>query len=196
MDDAKKFEFYTKQAENSIKTRAPTLYSSYFVVNVAYNYIIVILAFTIYLTVIILLPRTLINALSQTLILVLLCVYLSCGIKTLLRYWNLLIFYQAFVLMILVIYQFLVQTPNFEDSWLYKTVEKLPDVWTKWVRWAGFEKFDDPIWVHLLPYVVFFSLSVILLTNFRKKDEMENNKLQTMEDFTATFIQAGRITNR
>ena len=83
----------------------------------------------------------------------------------------------------MVIFQFLVQTPNFKESWIYTAFQKLPDIWTRWFKWAGFEKFDDPIWVHLLPYVVFFSLSVLLLKNFRKKQEMENKQLLTEYDF-------------
>ena len=34
----------------------------------------------------------------------------------------------------------------------------------------------------MLPYVVFFSLSVLLLKNFRKKDEMEKLQLITEDD--------------
>ena len=73
-------------------------------INIAYTYTIVLIAFSLFLVIIILLPRTLINGLSQTLILVLLCVYLAHGIKTLLKYWQFLIYYQAFVLVILVMY--------------------------------------------------------------------------------------------
>ena len=79
-------------------------------------------------------------------------------------------------------YQFLINTPNFEDSWIAKAIEKLDDIWIDWIKWAGFHKYDGPIWYHLLPYVVFFSLSVLLLKNFRKKDQMENKILFTDKD--------------
>ena len=63
-DDHGKFEKYTKDAEIAIKMRATGLYNFYTVLNIAYTYSIVILAFTLYLLIIILLPRTLINGIS------------------------------------------------------------------------------------------------------------------------------------
>lgn len=51
------------------------------------------IAFTLYLVILCFIPSSLINCFSQTLVLILLCVYLTKGIKKLLGYWNLLIFY-------------------------------------------------------------------------------------------------------
>ena len=44
----------------------------------------------------------LINAVTQTLVLILLLIYLNKGIQKLMSYWNLLIFYQAIVLVVMV----------------------------------------------------------------------------------------------
>ena len=38
---------------------------------------------------------------------------------------------------------------------------------------CGLVKLEEPIWFHLVPYVIFFSLSVILLKAIRSKHEIE-----------------------
>jgi hypothetical protein len=84
-----------------------------------------------------------------------------------------LIVYQAVILVLMVVFQFMVQSPGFEDSKL----KKFFDGWPSWtmtiVKWCGFVKFADPINLKLLPYVIFFSLAVILNTNFKQKQEIE-----------------------
>ena len=63
----------------------------------------------------------------------------------------------------------MVHTPDFDTS----KVKNFFDSWPDWAvaswQWLGFEKFDDPINLKLLPYVVFFSLAVILAKNFKTK---------------------------
>lgn len=112
----------------------------------------------------------------------LLLIYLSQGIKKLMRYWNLLIFYQAIVLVVMVSFQFMVHTPNFKDS----NIKVFFDSWPTWAKtgwhWLGFEKFDDPINLKLLPYVIFFSLAVILSKNFNAKLQIEQRRLYTYDD--------------
>ena len=120
------------------------------------------IAFTLYLVILCFIPSSLINCFSQTLVLILLCVYLTKGIKKLLGYWNLLIFYQAIVLVLMVVFQFMVQSPGWENSRLHNFFEHWPDWWGTWLRWLGFYKYDDPLNLKLLPYVIFFSLAVIL----------------------------------
>ena len=91
------------------------------------------------------------------------------GIKKLMRYWNLLIWYQAIVLIVMVSFQFMVHTPDFDTS----NIKAFFDSWPDWAiagwHWFGFEKYEDPINLKLLPYVIFFSLAVILAKNFQTK---------------------------
>lgn len=107
-DDKLQFDEYKRLAENQIKLRLPRFYQVYIIIDIIYGYSIVILAFTLYLVIVVLIPSSLINAITQTLVLILLSVYLSKGIRELLGYWKILIFYQAIVLCLMVIFQFLV----------------------------------------------------------------------------------------
>ena len=91
-----------------------------------------------------------------------LLIYLASGIKKLLGYWNLLIIYQAIVLVVMVVFQFFVQAPGWENSRINTFFSDWPDFWATWIKWLGFVKYEDPINLKLLPYVVFFSLAVIL----------------------------------
>ena len=54
---------------------------------------------------------------------------------------------------------------GFYDNW--------PTWWKTWVKWLGFKKFENPINLKLLPYVIFFSLAVALHQNFKKKLTVE-----------------------
>lgn len=140
----------------------PRLYRFYIILDVIYTYAIVIMAFTLYLVIIVLIRASLINALTQTLVLMNLCIYLASGIKKLLDYWKILIVYQAIVLVAMVVFQFFVQAPGFNESKIHNYFENR-DAWLLTLgRWAGFVKFDEPLNLKLLPYVVFFSLAVIL----------------------------------
>ena len=94
----------------------PRFYSFYVMLHMLYVNTIVITAFTIYLVLIVCIDSSLVNGITQTLVLILLCVYLAKGIKELLNYWNLLIFYQAIILVLMVVFQFMVQSPGFETS--------------------------------------------------------------------------------
>lgn len=114
--DEKQFAEYTRLAENQIKLRMPRFYSFYVMLHMLYVNTIVITAFTIYLVLIVCIDSSLVNGITQTLVLILLCVYLAKGIKELLNYWNLLIFYQAIILVLMVVFQFMVQSPGFETS--------------------------------------------------------------------------------
>lgn len=91
--DEKKFAEFTRLAENQIKLQMPRFYSFYVGLHMVYVNTIVITAFTIYLVLIVLIEPSLVTGFTQTLVLILLCVYLAKGIKELLNYWNLLIFY-------------------------------------------------------------------------------------------------------
>jgi len=152
----------------------PKLYAFYVYCDIMYTYIVVILAFTLYLVITVMIPESLVNAITQTLVLSLLLIYLANGIKTLMRYWYILIFYQAIVLVLMVVFQFLVQSPDFETSKIKKFFDSWPDYMITWSKWLGFVKFEDPINLKLLPYVIFFSLAVILSENFRAKLQIEN----------------------
>ena len=110
------FNKYRMQSENTIKRRLPWLYRLYVYWDIFYNHTIVIIAFTIFLGVIILLPSSLINVISQTLVLILFFIYLASGIRRLLQFWHILMFYQALVLLAIITCQFFVNSPGYSGS--------------------------------------------------------------------------------
>ena len=82
----------------------------------------------------------------------------------------------------MVVFQFLVHSPGWENSRLHNFFEHWPDWWGTWLRWLGFYKYDDPLNLKLLPYVIFFSLAVILQQNFKYKFTVERRQLYTTTD--------------
>lgn len=110
------FEKYRLDSENTIKRRLPWLYRLYVYWDIFYNHTIVMIAFTIFLGLIILLPSSLINVISQTLVLSLLFIYLASGIRRLLKFWHILMFYQAVVLLSVITCQFLVNSAGYSGS--------------------------------------------------------------------------------
>ena len=78
--DEEKFNKYRVESENTIKQRLPWLYRIYIYLEILYNHTIVILAFTIFLLTLAYIQSSIINAVSQTLVLILLLIYLSSGI--------------------------------------------------------------------------------------------------------------------
>ena len=82
----------------------PKFYHFCIILDIIYTNLIVIISFTLYLVLVVAIKSTLINAITQTLVLILLCIYLAKGIKELLGYWNLLTFYQAIILVLMVVF--------------------------------------------------------------------------------------------
>ena len=82
----------------------------------------------------------------------------------------------------MVVFQFMVQSPGWENSRLHNFFDNWPDWWETWIRWLGFYKYEDPLNLKLLPYVIFFSLAVILQQNFKYKFTVERRQLYTTSD--------------
>ena len=181
-DDDERFAEYSSKAANQLKLRMPRLYQLYIYCDIVYTYTVVILAFTLYIVIVVLIPASLINAITQSLVLALLLVYLAKGIEKLMKYWNVLIVYQATVLVLMVMFQFMVQSPDFTTSRVKKFFDSWPAWWLTLCHWFGFVKYEDPINLKLLPYVIFFSLAMILAKNFKTKLQIEKRKLYTFED--------------
>ena len=83
---------------------------------------------------------------SQTLALILLMIYLAAGINRLVKLWPIITFYQAVVLILVLSFQFMVNSPGYEGSFLEKKYNDLPDKTKVILEWFGFEKYEDPIW--------------------------------------------------
>lgn len=73
--------------------------------------------------------------------------------------------------------------PGYETGKLKEFFDSLPAFWLTWIKWLGFYKFDEPINLKLLPYVIYFSLSVILYSNFKRKNSYEMREMLTDESF-------------
>ena len=85
------------------------------------------------------------------------------------------------MLICLVCFQFIVQAPGYENSKTYTFFQSLPQFWKTFFKWMGFEKYEEPIWVSLLPYVIFFSLAAILYDNFKHKKEIDSRQVRVVE---------------
>lgn len=114
--DKQSFEKYQTHAENTIKRKLSWLYRLYVYWDIFYNHFIVIAAFTLFFAVLIFLDRSVMNAITQTLILILLAIYLASGISCFLSFWNVLCIYQALVLLAILAFQFIVNNPGYETS--------------------------------------------------------------------------------
>ena len=150
-------------ASEAIKMSRPRLYSLYIKLSIIYNNVIVVVGFAIFLAIIATIERSLMNAISQMILLLLMCIYLAYGTKALLKSWNFLIVYQAFVLTVLVLVQIMTQSKGIDNSRLEDIYEDMTPFWKGMLVIYGLVKYNEPIWLHLLPYVVLFSLSFILL---------------------------------
>ncbi len=84
---------------NSLAAKNPTLYKISKVFSIVYNHLIVIATFLLYLLIIGLMTHSFVNFVSLVLILALLCAYLYNGIKMLLRYFKIVSYWTAFVLL-------------------------------------------------------------------------------------------------
>ena len=93
MSDQQSFDQYREHAENTIKRKLPWLYQIYIYWDIFYNHFIIIAAFTIFFAVLVFLDNTLLNGISQFLLLILLAIYLASGIGCFLSFWNILCIY-------------------------------------------------------------------------------------------------------
>ena len=139
--DQQSFELYRKHAENTIKRKLPWLYKLYIYWDIFYNHSIVIAAFTIFFGVLIFLDSTLLNGISQTLVLILLAIYLASGIRCFLSFWNILCIYQALVLLVILIFQFMVNNPGYDTSPFKQKFENLSVNWKNTLLWIGLEQY-------------------------------------------------------
>jgi hypothetical protein len=46
------------------------------------------------------------------------------------------------------------------------------------IYWAGYYKFEPPIWYYFLPYVLMFFFAIILTQQFKNKAEREDKELK------------------
>ena len=71
----------------------------------------------------------------------------------------------------------MVNSYGYDGSHLQEDFEGISDKWKSILKWFGFYTTDDPIWLQLAPYVILFSLSVLLHRNFKQKMQFENMRL-------------------
>jgi len=88
----------------NIAQKFPILYKLNTYGNILENHLIVIVIFLIYLYTIFSIDRSFMNLFTLLLLLVLLGIYLDRGLKSLIKFWNIIAVYQALVLLVLVIF--------------------------------------------------------------------------------------------
>lgn len=79
-------------------------------IHIVYYHTIVIVSVILFLTMLIYMHHNLINLVSQLIILIMLKLYLQNGVKNMLGYWPILVFYQAIILLFLVCYYFMLDS--------------------------------------------------------------------------------------
>ena len=113
------------------------------------NHGIVILAFLGYLLTLTFMRRSILNLISFLLLLLLLASYLSGGMKVFLKQWPIIGFYQAFVLLSILAFQFSCQSPGLADYPFYKkTQARIGPYFSAMIYWTGYYKFEKPIWYY------------------------------------------------
>ena len=93
-----------------LKDKLPTCKRIVAALSIFYFHTVVVASIIIFLTMLIFMQHNLINAISQLIILIMLKIYLDQGIKSMVQYWPILVFYQSIILCILVVYYFLIQS--------------------------------------------------------------------------------------
>lgn len=130
--------------------------------------------------VILLQQRTVINAISQLLLLILICFYYANGLESLISKWSFMITYTSVILVLEIVYQFMQQTLIFKRI---KTnnpdfFAKLPMRWADWQRAIGFYYLgDEKTYAFFLPYILLFAFSVLLYRELKQKLEHEKKPI-------------------
>ena len=81
------------------------------------------------------------------------------------------------MLLTILIFQFMVNNPGYETSTFKEWYGNLSPEWYNFLRWIGLEKYDDPIWERIAPYVILFSLSILLHGTFKRKKLIDKGEL-------------------
>lgn len=79
--------------------KSPCCYKFVQILQLAFIHSIVVISFAVFLILLGLIQCDLINAVSQGIVLTMLCICLANGINSLIRYWKILTYWQAIVLL-------------------------------------------------------------------------------------------------
>jgi hypothetical protein len=89
--DFKKIEEETKKSKHIIYLRYPTLNRVMTAIEISINRVLVILSFILLFVILDFEKQSIINAISLTILLSLLCIYYSHGMEYLVRFWKIII---------------------------------------------------------------------------------------------------------
>lgn len=84
--------------------KSPTTKKIFTTVDILINHCVIIFTFLLFLLILVFIRRSFLNLVSLMLVLVVICSYMSKGIIHLNFFWNILTFYQAFVLLTITFY--------------------------------------------------------------------------------------------
>ena len=143
----------------------PTIYRIYKIFTIFWNHVIVIFVFFFYLVVLFAVRRSFLNTGSLMIILILLGTYLNNGLKSLLKFWNIIAIYQACVLLMLLSVQFIIYTQE-NSSIEYFRLDKIWINFSEYDKalfhYAGFYKNENQKqWLELVPYVIMYFFAII-----------------------------------
>ena len=86
--------------------------------------------------------------------------------------------------MTIIIYQFMVNSPGSKGSHLESIFDDLSENTKIIINWVGLKKYDDPLWRHLSPYIILFSLAILLYKYFKRKINIEKMQLITINELS------------
>lgn len=167
----------------NIAEKMPRFYNFYVFYESIYYMVITLGSFITFLVILTLIERNILNLISFQLILLLLLVYLMKGTSTLYKYYRWLPLYQAFVLVSLIICQFVTQCVNIYPSvtnWLQNLSERDKLIF----QFVGYYQYPDAatIWLLFIPYIVLFFGSCIVYSDIGSKVGYEADELQLPDE--------------
>ena len=134
--DQTTIEKNSERSEKLISIKNPRLYFFYKCYNILENHLIVIITFLLYLILIFSVRRSFLNLISLVLILILLGMYLNKGLTILLKYWNVIAVYQAFVLLALLLVEFIIYS-KMQSTLVYPKLT---------ARWSHYSLYQRALW--------------------------------------------------
>lgn len=101
--------------------KSPIIKKIFTTLDILINHCVIIFTFLLFMLILVYIRRSLLNLISLMLVLIVICSYMSKGINQLNFFWNILTFYQAFVLLSIAFYQFIYQSGLSQQHWFIKS---------------------------------------------------------------------------
>ena len=126
--DISKIREQELECVKEIYYKSPTTKKIFTTVDILINHCVIIFTFLLFLLILVYIRRSFLNLISLMLVLIVICSYMSKGISHLNFYWNILTFYQAFVLLSITFFQFIFQSGLSQQKWFVEKARGESDI--------------------------------------------------------------------